>query len=108
VIRSHFPGRSARRHRPVQLVLALCFEYMHTACMKSIQVRDVPEETHAVLRQRAAEAGMSLQEYLLSVLNDLASRPTVAEVLARAGGRSGGRVGLRNATALVRRERDKH
>ena len=79
---------------------------MHSACMKSIQVRDVPEKTHAVLRRRAAETGMSLQEYLLSILNDLASRPTVAEVLARAGGRSGGRIGLKNAAELLRTERD--
>jgi len=87
-------------------VLALCKCMKHNACMKSLQVRDVPEQTHAVLRRRAAEAGMSLQEYLLSVLNDLASRPTVSEVLARAGGRSGGKGGLAAAAAQLRAERD--
>ena len=74
--------------------------------MPSVQVRDVPEETHAVLRRRAAAAGMSLQEYLLATLNGLAARPTVEEVLTRAGGRAGGRVGLAAAADLLRRERD--
>jgi plasmid stability protein len=75
---------------------------------KAIQVRNVPEETHAVLRRRAALAGMSLQEYLLSVLEDVTARPTVDEVLARAGGRSGGRVGLETAAADLRLERSAH
>jgi hypothetical protein len=50
--------------------------------MPSVQIKDVPEETHAVLRRRAAEAHQSLQEYLLKRLIDEASRPTTAEVLA--------------------------
>jgi len=32
--------------------------------MPSVQIKDVPEQTHAVLRQRAAAAHQSLQEYL--------------------------------------------
>lgn len=72
-----------------------------------MQVRNVPETTHAALRRRAALAGMSLQEYLLAMLNDIAARPTVQEVLARAGGRSGGKVGLRAAAADLRIERDR-
>jgi plasmid stability protein len=72
---------------------------------KNIQVRDVPDRTHEVLRRRAAEAGMSLQEYLVATLNDVAARPSVAEVLARAGGRSGGRVGFSTAVKDVRSAR---
>jgi plasmid stability protein len=34
----------------------------YAACMTTIQVRHVPPETHAVLRRRAAERGMSMQE----------------------------------------------
>ncbi len=60
--------------------------------MPSIQIKDVPEETHAVLRQRATAARQSLQEYLRSRLIDEASSPTVDEVLDRAGGRAGGSV----------------
>jgi antitoxin FitA len=74
--------------------------------MKTVQVRDLPDDTHAVLRRRAAEAGMSLQEYLLATLNELAQRPTVHEVLARAGGRSGGRVSFDAAASHLRTERD--
>jgi plasmid stability protein len=36
--------------------------------MVSIQIKGVPEETHAVLRRRAAMAHQSLQEYLRSRL----------------------------------------
>jgi hypothetical protein len=81
---------------------------MYHAGMKTVQVRNVPEHTHFVLRRRAAEAGMSLQEYLLTVLNELADRPTVAEVLDRAGGRSGGQVPLGTAAAHLRADRSGH
>ena len=73
--------------------------------MKTLQVRNVPDATHAVLRRRAAEAGLSLQDYLLHLVNDVAARPSVHEVLARAGGRSGGRVSLAGAARDLRSER---
>lgn len=65
--------------------------------MPSIQIKDVPEQTHAVLRQRAAAASQSLQEYLRSRLIAEADSPTVDEVLERAGGRAGGRVSFADA-----------
>lgn len=74
--------------------------------MPSIQVKDVPDEVHATLRRRAAQAGMSLQEYLLSRLEQEASTPTLEEVLDRAGGRAGGRVPLKSAVKAVRADRD--
>jgi hypothetical protein len=58
--------------------------------MPSIQIRNVPEDVHRTLRVRAAEAGMSLSEYLLDRISRDARRPTVAEVIERAGRRSGG------------------
>lgn len=73
--------------------------------MPSVQIKDVPEETHAVLRRRAAAAHQSLQEYLRSRLVAEASRPTVDEVLDRAGGRSGGSVTLAAAARAVRDDR---
>lgn len=75
--------------------------------MPSVQIKSVPPEIHAVWRQRAARAGMSLQEYLLAKLIAEASRPTVDEVLERAGGRAGGSVALSEATAAVRSDRDR-
>ena len=67
--------------------------------MPSIQIKDVPEDTHAILRQRAAAARQSLQEYLRARLIDEASHPTVDEVMDRAGGRA--------ATAALREDRDR-
>ncbi len=74
--------------------------------MTSIQVKDVPDAVHATLRRRAAQAGMSLQEYLLGRLIDDAETPTLDEVLDRAGGRAGGRAPVKSAVRAVRAERD--
>ena len=74
--------------------------------MPSIQVKDVPEEVHAVLRSRAAASGQSLQEYLLARLREDAETPTIDEVLDRIEHRSGGKVGLKAAARLVRADRD--
>jgi antitoxin FitA len=73
--------------------------------MPSVQIKDVPEETHAVLRRRAAAAHQSLQEYLRSRLIDEAARPTLDEVLDRASGRAGGSVTLTAAADAVREDR---
>lgn len=73
--------------------------------MPSIQIKDVPEETHAVLRQRAAAARQSLQEYLRGRLIDEASTPTVDEILERAGGRAGGSVPFAAATKVLQEDR---
>lgn len=69
-------------------------------CKKTLQVRNVPQRTHETLRRRAA-----LQEYVLAVLNDVVERLTLAEVLARAGQRAGGRVGLQSAADDLHEER---
>ena len=74
--------------------------------MPSIQVKDVPDDVHLTLRRRAAAAGQSLQEYLLAELTAQARRPTVEELFARAGHRSGGRLSLMDAAAAIRTERD--
>jgi plasmid stability protein len=73
--------------------------------MPSVQIKNVPEQTHAVLRQRAAAAHQSLQEYLRARLIEEASEPTLEELLERAGSRSGGSVPLKAAVAAVRSDR---
>lgn len=73
--------------------------------MPSIQIKDVPEATHAVLRQRAVAAGQSLQEYLRGRLVDEASSPTVDEILDRAGGRAGGSIPFSAAVEALREGR---
>ena len=74
--------------------------------MPSIQVKDVPDDVHATLRQRAAAAGQSLQEYLLARLTQDAHTPTLDEVLDRAGSHAGGRAEFSVAAAAVRSDRD--
>jgi antitoxin FitA len=73
--------------------------------MPSVQIKNVPEQTHAVLRQRVAAAHQSLQGYLRARLIEEASEPTLEELLERAGGRSGGSVPLKAAVAAVRSDR---
>ena len=73
--------------------------------MPSVQIKDVPAQTHAVLRRRAALAGQSLQEYLRMRLIEEAASPTLDEVLDRAGGRAGGRVPLAAAVETLAEER---
>ena len=75
--------------------------------MPTIQVKDVPDETHQILRRRAAEAHQSLQEYLRSKLIAEASSPTLDEVLDRIGHRSGGQAPIELTTEIVRDGRDR-
>lgn len=55
--------------------------------MKVIQVRNVPDEIHASLRRKAAEAGLSLSDYVLGELRLTAARGANAEVMIRAAER---------------------
>lgn len=77
------------------------------ALMPSIQIKDIPAETHTVLRRRAVAANQSLQAYLRSRLIEEASSPTLEEVLDRASERSGGKLSLRAAVDAVREDRDR-
>ena len=49
----------------------------------SITVRNIPDEVRDELAARAARAGRSLQEHLRGELIEMASRPTLDEVLGR-------------------------
>lgn len=88
-------------------MVALWRQWRHNGAMTSVQIKDVPEETHAVLRQRAARAHQSLQEYLRSRLIEEASMPTVEEVLERVVGRTGGSVSFASAVEALRDDRDR-
>jgi plasmid stability protein len=73
--------------------------------MPSIQIKDVPEETHAELRRRAAVAHQSLQEYLRAHLVSEASRPSLDEVLLRIDDRVGGSLSFDEVVEQLRDER---
>lgn len=74
--------------------------------MKTIQVRNVPDEVHRTLRTRAAASGVSLSDYALEELGRIAQRPPVADLLARARSRAGGASG-EAIVAAVRAGRDR-
>jgi plasmid stability protein len=74
--------------------------------MTTIQIKNVPDSTHAMLRQRAAAAGQSLQEYMLTWIERATSRPTVDEVLARVEHRSGGSLSPADVVSQLHDERD--
>lgn len=52
--------------------------------MTDVTIRRVPDSTLTTLKARAAQAGKSLQAYLLDLIVREASRPTLAEVTSRA------------------------
>lgn len=50
---------------------------------KMIQIRNVPDAVHRVLKSRAALAGKSLSDYLLVEITQIAERPTLEEMIKR-------------------------
>jgi plasmid stability protein len=71
-----------------------------------IQIRNVPDALHRRLKARAAMAGMSLSDYLLSEIRDVAERPTIEELRARLHQRSRVTPTVSPADA-IRAERDR-
>jgi plasmid stability protein len=71
---------------------------------KMIQLRNVPDGLHRTLKARAALAGMSLSDYLLAEIRQVAARPTLTELRERVQRRE--RVMKVSAAAVIREERD--
>jgi antitoxin FitA len=74
--------------------------------VKTIQIRNVPDDVHRVLRTRAASAGVSLSDFALGELQRVADHPPVAQLLARARARAGG-AERSTIVAAVRAGRDR-
>ena len=72
---------------------------------RMIQIRNVPEAVHRALKVRAAQLGMSLSDYLLSEVREIAERPTLPEMLERLGGREPVR-DTESSADIIRRHRD--
>jgi antitoxin FitA len=84
----------------------MCITCFHVLSMSSmIQIRNVPDALHRRLKSRAALAGMSLSDYLLGEIRQVAERPTLDELRARLRSRSETNPSLSPAEA-VRAERD--
>ncbi|MGH3923030.1 MAG: FitA-like ribbon-helix-helix domain-containing protein [Pseudonocardiaceae bacterium] len=76
--------------------------------MRTLQIRDVPEDVHATVRIRAAQAGMSVSTYLLHLVTELVTRPTMAEVVERAKtlARAGGGTTRTDVQTAIRQSRE--
>ncbi len=73
---------------------------------KTIQVRKVPDELHRTLRMQAAAADVSLSDYVLQLIEEMAARPANAAILRRAG-EGGGGITPGLAAEAVRSGRDR-
>ena len=68
-----------------------------------IQIRNVPDDLHRTLKERAAREGTTLSDLILRELPRLARRPSPEELLERIAGREP--VGGDAATDLIGAER---
>ena len=71
--------------------------------MKMIQIRNVPDELHRSLKERAAREGTTLSDLILDELPRVARRPSPEELLDRIRRRSA--VPGDDAADLIRAER---
>ena len=83
----------------------MCGTCEHVLHMTMIQLRNVPDEMHRKFKARAALAGMTLSDYLLSELRPSAERPTIEELRARLASRTPVDLPISSAEA-IRAERD--
>jgi antitoxin FitA len=70
-----------------------------------IQLRNVPDTLHRKLKARAAQAGMSLSDYLLAEFKEIAKRRTLNEFRERLHKRKPVSAPIDTAR-LVRKERE--
>jgi plasmid stability protein len=73
--------------------------------MSSIQVRGVPDELHRSLKRRAAEAGLTLSDYVLEELRAVAQRPSMREWLDEASRFEPSELSMTPAEALAAERR---
>ena len=72
--------------------------------MKMIQIRNVPDEVHSALKQRAAREGTTMSDLLLDELPRLANRPSTEDLMKRIRSRTP--VGGPPVADIIRGERN--
>lgn len=72
---------------------------------KHIQIRDIPDETHGALKARAAQAGMSMSDYLKRLIDRDLKVSSWAEIEARIKSMEPISLPI-SSVELVRQERD--
>lgn len=82
-------------------MLATCF---NVVIMKMIQIRNVPDDLHRALKERAAREGATMSKLILDELPRVAHKPSAAQVLDRIRQRPS--VGGPPAPDLIRAERE--
>ena len=70
-----------------------------------IQLRNVPDALHRTLKARAAKVGLSLSDYLLAEVRQVAEWPTLEEMAERLSHRRPARLSV-SAAEIIRAERD--
>ncbi len=80
-----------------------CFNVLHMSVM--VQIRNMPDELHRILKSRAAKQGQSLSDYLLAELRQSAELPTLEEMRERLQRRPRVNPDISSAQ-LIREERD--
>ena len=73
---------------------------------KVIQLRNVPDDLHGILKSRAALAGKSLSDYLIEEIRRYAEYPTVEELQRRLLARTQVRPTVSPAQ-MIRQDRDR-
>jgi len=72
--------------------------------MKMLQVRNVPDDVHRALKERAAREGTTMSDLVLRELPRIANKPSPEQIIARIRHRSP--VGGPPAADLIALERD--
>jgi plasmid stability protein len=72
---------------------------------KMIQLRNVPDALHRTLKARAAKSGLSLSDYLVSAIRQIAERPTIEELAERLRHRRPAHLSI-SAAEIIRAERE--
>jgi antitoxin FitA len=73
--------------------------------MAYVNIRDLPDSTHAVLSERAKAAHMSTSAYIKSILIREAAVPTLDEILDRAAARPTGTTTFDDVVRVIREAR---
>lgn len=73
--------------------------------MATVQVRDVPEEVVAALKERASATGLSLSEYLRQELTRMSRQSTIEEIWETIKSR-GDLAPTSSIADLIRQDRD--
>ena len=79
-----------------------CDNVLHMS--KMIQIRNVPDDTHRALKTRAAQTGMTLSDYLLAEIQEVAVLPSIAELTERIRRRAPARP-RQSSAQVIRRHR---